>query len=472
MSKTTNKSKKEYYLSDNNKTYKFIIEKINNNSISIKHNNYVKLINDSNIKDFKFPNTNNINDAYNFLINKFQSNKAKIKEIHNNVDIILEIIPNIKLILPINKSQSIVNTKSRITSAKNTAKLNINDNSKDNPEQLKLKNTLIKGSFCAEKYYGISKIIEVNFVPTMDAFISIDSKIPYIVYINDKTNIIFYSCISNEITSTIKEAHGNIDIINIRHYLYDKKDIILSASFDSSIKLWKTRTLECFLEIEKANVNKLLSACLFMDKKQYFIAEVNQCCNIRVFDMNKNLIKEFPKSAHNDRYFDSYFNKSTSKNYFLFCGGGFLESYDYNKGKLFNNYDKNKKNDKDIYYHFVVYDNGAKVKLIAACSKGYFKGTIKIFNFNSAELLFEIESDKNAWENFSSLCLWNNNYLFVANEIFSLKVIDLEKQKIIKTFPKEGENGIFVKMFHHPIYGKCILSQHKDETIKLWVKDK
>ena len=472
MSKITKKNKKEYYLSDNNKTYKFIIEKTNNNNISIKHNNYAKLINDSNIKDFKFPNINNINDAYNFLINKFQSNKVKIKEIHNNLNIKLEIIPNISLILPINKNQSIVNAKNRITSAKNNTKLNINDNSKDNPEQLKLYNTLIKGSFCAEKYYIFNQTIEVNFVPTMDAFISIDTKIPYIVYIKDKSNIVFYSSISNQITSTIKEAHGFIIIINIRHYLYDKKDIILSASFDSNIKLWKTRTLECLLEIENANANKLISACLFMDKMQYYIAEVNQYCNIRVFDMNKKLIKEFPKSGRYGHYFESYFSKSTSNNYFLYCGRGFLESYDYNKGKLFNNYDKNTKNNKDIYYHFVIYDNGIKVKLLAACSKGHVKGTIKIFNFNSAELLFEIESDKNAWANFSSLCLWNNNYLFVANEKYSLKVIDLEKEKIIKTFPKEGENGIFVKMLHHPIYGKCILSQHKDETIKLWVKDK
>jgi WD40 repeat protein len=74
--------------------------------------------------------------------------------------------------------------------------------------------------------------------------------------------------------------------------------------------------------------------------------------------------------------------------------------------------------------------------------------------------------------NFSSLCLWDNNYLLVANEKSSLKLINLENEKIIKTFPKESENGIFVKMFHHPFYGKCILSQHKDETIKLWVKNK
>ena len=104
-----------------------------------------------------------------------------------------------------------------------------------------------------------------------------------------------------------------------------------------------------------------------------------------------------------------------------------------------------------------------KVRLIVA----FRKGIIRIFNFNSAELLSEIEIVKN----FSSLCLWNNNYLFIENEKYSMILMDIEKEKIIKTFPKEAENGIFVKIFHHPFYGKCILSQHKDETIKLWVKD-
>ena len=147
MLKTAYKNQKEYYLLDNNKTYKFIKEKTNNNNISIKHNNYVQFINDSNVKDFKFPNINILNDAYNFLINKFQSNKVNIKEIHNNINIILEIIPNIKINLPINKNQIIANKKNRIASAKNNGKLNNNNNSKVNPEQLKLNNILIKGSF-------------------------------------------------------------------------------------------------------------------------------------------------------------------------------------------------------------------------------------------------------------------------------------------------------------------------------------
>ena len=464
MLKTTNKNIKEYYLIHKNKTYKFIIEKTNNNNISIKHNNYVKLINDLNLKDFKFPNINNVNDAYNFLINNFQSNKVKIKEIHNYLNIILEIIPNIILILPINKNQIIVNAKNRISSAKNKEKLNNNENSNVNPEKLKLNNILIKGSFCFVKSFKMNNLLEKKYVPTMDVFNSIDTNLPYIVYINNTTNIIFYNCKSNEITSTIKEAHGFILIINIRHYLYDNKDIILSASYESNIKLWKIRTLECFLEIENTNDNKLVSACLFIDKKQYFIAAANQIRNLRVFDMNGNKIKEIQKSERYGHYFESYFNKTTSKNYLLYCGIGFLESYDYNKGKLFNKYVKNMENNNNAYEHFVIYDNGIKVRLIAAFSKGQ----IRIFSFNSAELLSEIGIENK----FSSLCLWNDNYLFVANEKSSLKLINLEKEKIIKTFPKESENGIFVKMFHHPFYGKCILSQHKDETIKLWVKNK
>ena len=320
MLKTTKKNKKEYYIIDKNKTYKFIIEKASNNNISIKHNNYEKLINDSNIKDFKFPNINNVNDAYNFLINNFQSNKVKIKEIHNDLNIILEIIPNIILILPINKNKIIINTKNRITSAKNKEKLNNNDNSNVNPEKLKLNNILIKGSFCFMRSFKMNNLLEKKYVPTMDVFNSIDTNLPYIVYINNTTNIIFYNCKSNEITSTIKEAHGFILIINIRHYLYDNKDIILSASFESSIKLWKVRTLECFLEIKKSNDNNLISACLFMDKKQYFIAAANQIRNLRVFDMNGKKIKEIQNSERYGNYLENYFSKKTSKNYFIYCG--------------------------------------------------------------------------------------------------------------------------------------------------------
>ena len=462
MLKTTNKNIKEYYLSDKNKTYKFIIEKKNDNNIRIKHKNYIKLIDNSNLKDFKFPNINNINDAYNFIINKFQSNKVIIKEIQNNLNIKLEINPRTILILAINKNQIIANTKNRITSAKNNKQLNKNDNSTINPEQLKFNNILIRGSFCIVKTSKFNRLIETIYLSTMDAFNSIDTKLPYIVYIYYSTDIIFFNCMSNVITSTIKEAHGFIQIVNIRHYLYDNKDIILSASSDSSIKLWKIRTLECFLEIKAPIENKLISACLFKDKNQYFIAVVHQIRNLRVFDMNGKKIKEFLKSERYGNFFENYFDKKSSKNYFLYCGIGFLESYDYHKGKLFNKYVKDKE-DNHPYYHFVVYDNGVKARLIAAFSKGI----IRIFNFNSAELLSEIGVE----QKFSSLCLWNNNYLFVVNEKCSMKLIDLEKEKIIKTFPKEAENGIFAKMFHHPIYGKCILSQHKDETIKLWVKN-
>ena len=66
---------------------------------------------------------------------------------------------------------------------------------------------------------------------------------------------------------------------------------------------------------------------------------------------------------------DIYFDKHSSKNYILYCGIGFLKSYDYYKGKLFKDYVKSKENNaNNTYYHFVIYDNGIKVKLITTYS--------------------------------------------------------------------------------------------------------
>ena len=115
---------------------------------------------------------------YNFIINKFQTNKAKIKDIHKNLNIKLEISPNILLVLlyktSINKNLIFTNPKKRIISSKNNEKLNKNDNSKINLGKLRLNNTLIKGSFCALQRFHLTEKI---FVPTMDVFNSIDIKL-------------------------------------------------------------------------------------------------------------------------------------------------------------------------------------------------------------------------------------------------------------------------------------------------------
>ena len=153
--------------------------------------------------------------------------------------------------------------------------------------------------------------------------------------------------------------------------------------------------------------------------------------NLIIFDIERKHIKEFQKSVNipkditrkeydnyvNGVYFiDIYFDRQSSKNYILYCGIGFLKSYGIDKGKLYKNYVKGNygNNANNAYYHFVIWDNGIIVKLITA----YSYGTIRIFNFHSAELLSEIKTDSNSKISFSSLCLWDNNYLFVTNENF------------------------------------------------------
>lgn len=56
----------------------------------------------------------------------------------------------------------------------------------------------------------------------------------------------------------------------------------------------------------------------------------------------------------------------------------------------------------------------------------------------------------------SGCCLWNNRYLFVGCSCKMIKLIDLNKKKIIKTITKYIKNTFVnnIKRIIHPKYGK------------------
>ena len=65
----------------------------------------------------------------------------------------------------------------------------------------------------------------------------------------------------------------------------------------------------------------------------------------------------------------------------------------------------------------------------------------------------------------SSICLWNNKYLFVGCGDNSIRLMDLKNESIVNEF-KNGKEGAFTlrKMFI-PNYGNCLLSQGSDSCI-------
>ena len=68
------------------------------------------------------------------------------------------------------------------------------------------------------------------------------------------------------------------------------------------------------------------------------------------------------------------------------------------------------------------------------------------------------------------ICLWNFKYLFIGSNGNMIKILDLNKRKIVKNLIGHNNNISNIQKIYHPLYGNCIVSQgwFKDQ-IKLWI---
>ena len=303
---------------------------------------------------------------------------------------------------------------------------------------------------------------------TFTAFKSV-SEYLFLVYSTKSKSLICYDLLRFQIIIEIKHAH-NIYITNVRHFLDEKtkRDLIISISDrDNNLKLWNVNNWECIIEISNVNNNGFLcSACLLNEKDNIYIISSN--CNmfgetekIKVFDLEKNIIKEINDSDEKIYFIDSYYDKQNDKLYLLTGNMNYIKSYDYNQNNLFNRYFEN---ESGVHISIITNFQNNLLTLIESCSHGF----IRIWNFQSAELLNKIKVD-NDW--IFGVCLWDENYALVACKLKKIKLINLSKGIIEKVL--DGHNsGIFtIKKIIHPYLGECILSQgYENDQIKLWIK--
>ena len=303
---------------------------------------------------------------------------------------------------------------------------------------------------------------------TFTAFKSV-SEYLFLVYSTKSKSLICYDLIKFQLIIEIKHAH-NIYITNVRHFLDEKtkRDLIISISDrNNNLKLWNVNNWECIIEISNVNNNGFLcSACLLNEKDNIYIISSN--CNmngetekIKVFDLEKNIIKEINDSDEKIYFIDSYYDKQNDKLYLLTGNMNYIKSYDYNQNNLFNRYFEN---ESGVHISIITNFQNNLLTLIESCSHGF----IRIWNFQSAELLNKIKVD-NDW--IFGVCLWDENYALVACKLKKIKLINLSKG-IIENVLDGHNSGIFtIKKIIHPYLGECILSQgYENDQIKLWIK--
>ena len=112
----------------------------------------------------------------------------------------------------------------------------------------------------------------------------------------------------------------------------------------------------------------------------------------------------------------------------------------------------------------VILDTGKLVKLIESCEDG----NIRIWNFHNSKLLNKIENNNDI---LYGICLWNNNYIFVATDE-DIKGINIKNKKIENNLIGHNEIVLTVKKINDTKYGEMLISQDLNGHIIIWVKEK
>ena len=102
-------------------------------------------------------------------------------------------------------------------------------------------------------------------------------------------------------------------------------------------------------------------------------------------------------------------------------------------------------------------------KLLIATSDD---GLVRIWNFNSGEL-FKIINVGN--EKLRGICVLDGRYIFVGSKDKSIKLIDIDEAKVIKSEEKHNNTVLAMKIINLDKYGNCLISQGMgDDHINLW----
>ena len=283
----------------------------------------------------------------------------------------------------------------------------------------------------------------------------------YFIYTNENRSIIAYNLIDNKKINEIKKAHDE-SITNFRYYLdkEKKQDLILSTSLNNNLKLWRIDNWECLLNIVSIyTTGKLYSACfLILKNKYYFLTSNNDAEPIKVFNDNGTLIKEINDSKFDTNFIDVYYENDNSKIYILTANDGFVKSYDYNKNEIYHIYNDN---DGKSHDNLRIKKENNLIKLIEQS----YDGNIRIWNFHTGILLNKINTGN---IRLKGMCLWNNDYLFVGCDDKIIKIVDMQKSKVIDNISDNNSIIIVLAKANIPKYGECLISQEYGNITKLW----
>jgi len=466
----------EYYLIKEHSVYKLLIGNLKN-AIFIKCKHYYKIFGLKEISNLFQKSFDSLSAAYQKLENLFEEEKIIIKNI----------LPykKIKLILNIDEEEVFELTLNYNSNNKNNIIFNGIKELKNEINDLKISNEKLKKEIIELKEYHkikapkdiklLSNVINDSFVYSnldysFTVFNSINN-ILYLIYSDVDKSMISYDLKNQRKINEIKNIHDEF-ITNFRHYLdeINKRDLVMSMSRnDNNIKIWNINNFECLLNLKNVNQNGCIySACFLKDNSQNYILTSNRNMNgesseIKLFDFKGKKIDEIKDSKDQTFFIDTFYDNILNKNFIITGNFGYIKSFDYTKNELYHKYDDNKCDNNDRFHcSIIIKNNERKVKLIESSGDGF----IRIWNFHSGLLLNKIQVGPRLY----SICLWNNNYLFVGCQDNTIKLIELNNKLIVKSLYGHDNWVLTLKKVCDNKGKELLISQNWGiSPIKIWL---
>lgn len=502
---------KEYTITNNDNVYKISINKTDK-GVLIRSLNYESRLTIQDLTKMTKISLENLDEAYDFIIDVFDNDRAIIKEIElfkvfkiriiifgfngkekyidiellynkKNKDIIIndlslkcnsleEEVTSLKTqISDMNKEMNIL--KSEINNLKSVIKENKNKGiEKVNNSNQKIEN-LDKNKLVPKSINFLCDLVKNSYSDwgldnVFTAFTGVD-KIPYLVYSTKEKQIIFMNINELKTINTIKKAHDNY-ITNIHHF-YDKeekKDIIMTVSAEyNNIKLWEMNDFNNIVEIKKINSQAfLLSACfLIYNNNNYIVTsngdlKGNNFDSIKLYDFKGKKFLEINNSNKNTNFIKTFYDKEKDTHYIITGNDGYIDSYNINENKKHFTFIEKPYN--NSHRSLAVIDYEATKKLVDSCEDG----NIRVWDFYSGKLINKIFTGCNPLRGIS---IFNENCIFIGSKDKTIKVIDINKGIIINSLKGHNNTVLEIEVINLDKYGDCLISQGMDnESIKLW----
>ena len=431
--------------------------------------NIAKLLEEKNkskfLEDIKKNMENHIKEEKKDKIKKKKknTNDEEMIDINQNNPILIGNNEEIELPLSsVNKIKQIINEKIENVIEDKKYQLNIHSFKKDKFIEFKSKPNTLKFEERLEDVKYFNDYSDDQFC----LFNSINEEI-LLVYIKgedkDKKNSLGCYNFKTSNDQTIENVHKK-NILVIKHYIKNNEDLILTTSYDNALKILSiTKDWNCIFFIENIGKNEglddnyyLYSASLLTieneedyEKNEDFI--IATCYNddeIKIYDYKTKKLREI-ESRYGFIFSDTYYDENL-KEYFIICSN-FIDSgtnekgieekcikiYNFKTGEIYFEVEKFAHNVIISKSHNYNEENKNSENLIENFEKNNVsiifasENKIYVYDFYSKNLLKEIKIESVKY--LHCICLWNKDYIIVGGDKKDNKihVIDLKQNKEI-----------------------------------------